>query len=226
MVKHRGEKHPMAGGYHAGHGFKESAVQTFSNFSRRYFAVEVSPEFQRAAKVDPAQQELEFFHSIIQAARGDPTGQLNAMDAEKLTPWLRRTGWVEHLGDFPLVALAESAQYNPIMSSDELGMDILQELHVVGQAFDQVWDKAVKATREERLNLTLTLLRANKMGSYDHQDIAPFQVPQEPSTVLRYKGYWKTYVLFLSRLGLEQQRPTMASYRIIAPHLINIRQYM
>jgi hypothetical protein len=225
MVKHRGEKHQMAGGYHADDGFKESPVQTFSNFSRRYFAVQVSPEFERAAKVDPGQQELEFFHSI-QRSRGDPTGQLNAMDVEKLTPWLRRTGWVEHLGDFPLVTLAESAQYNQIMSSEELGMDIVYQLHVVGKAFDRVWVKAVEANHAERLNSTLTLLRANKMGSYDHQDIAPFQVTQEASTLAKYNRYWKTYVLFLSRLGLEQQHQNMASHRIIAPHLINIQPYM
>ena len=226
MYRHRGKHHQLAGGYHTAQGFKTSTVQTFSNFVCRYFPVEVSTEGERESTFDPAQQELEMLEAIIQESRGDPASQLNAMDAEKLTPWLRRTGWVEHLGDYPLIALAKSAQQKPIMSSRESGEDIVEQLCMIGLAFDRVWIKAEAATRRQTLNSTMTLLKANKLGSYTHQNIVPFQVTQEPSTLKRYKDHWKSYILFLCRLGLEQKRPNMARDLITTPHLVNIQSCM
>ncbi|KAF8414476.1 hypothetical protein EV426DRAFT_579172 [Tirmania nivea] len=227
MVRHRGEAHNSPNGYTENPGMQPTPVQAFTlGVGRRFFAVLPRPEDPRIpAGCDALLQELELLDAVLEGPLDARLLSLQNHDRERLTPWLERTGWISHLGQFPLLPLALSVSLPNIVQADT-PVWMTTVLDRVGEAFTELWVSAEHAIDSDSMNSTLVLLKTFKKDSYVHQDIAPFRVPVQQATRNRYRNLWLTYTIFCCRCYLKQlsTHTTLSDkYRVIvAPHLVQL----
>jgi len=100
---------------------------------------------------------------------------LHSQNCERLTPWLEMTGWITHLGSFPLLPLALSVTLPNIMHVDT-PVWMATILDRVAEAFT-IWAAAEHAILTEPMHCTLTLLKSCKRHA-NLERITPHSVPQ------------------------------------------------
>ncbi|KAF8417810.1 hypothetical protein BGX38DRAFT_1280682 [Terfezia claveryi] len=170
-------------------------------------------------------EELELLDAVLEGPLETRLLGLQHQDTEQLTPWLERTGWVSHLGQFPLLPLGLSVTLPNIVQVDTPGW-MISVLDRVAEAFTALWVAAEHSLSTEATNSTLVLLKSYKSGSYAHEDIVPFKAPAQQATRDQYRNQWLTYIMFCCRWYLEQvsgSNDLPDEYRIIvAPHLVQL----
>jgi len=67
---------------------------------------------------DALTEELELLDAVLDGPLEARLLGLHSQDREHLTTWLERTGWITHLGSFPLQPLAHSINLSHIMQVD------------------------------------------------------------------------------------------------------------
>lgn len=228
MVKHRSGKHQIATGYASGQGMEECLVQSFSSsIGQRFFRVDPgSGGPGHISTPDATQEDLELFESLLGSPQLDPdltfTPDPDADDSQKLSLWLNRTGWIQHLGHVPLVPLARSTQLDHLHASSD--PRVASSMRVLGEAFDGVWASAEGRVRSNDMSSTLALLKTPKQGSHGQQDIAPFKVHEESATRKKYCGHWKAYFLFCCRWQLEANGCLPEDQRVVVePALVPLQ---
>ena len=222
MVRHRGQTHSLTTGYNHDSGMQATTVQAFTTgVGRRYFVVLLRADDSRAPTTcDALTEELELLDAVLDGPLEARLLGLHNEDRERITPWLQRTGWVTHLGNFPLLSLALSATLTHIIHMDTpVWMTTI--LDRVAEAFTSLWAAAENAISTESMNCTLVLLKTFKRHSYSGEDNTPFHIPAKQATRDRYRNHWLTYIMFCCRWYLEHTSHTLSDkYRVIvAPHL-------
>jgi hypothetical protein len=200
-----------------------TAVQEFTTgIGKKYFVVLLPAEDPRSPTTcDALTEELEVLDAVLDGPLEARLLGIHDEDRERLTPWLQRTGWITHLGNFPLLPLALSVTL-PNLTVVDTPPWITTILDKVAEAFTSLWATAEQAISTECMNCTLVLLRTLKRHSYSGEDNAPFRIPAKQGTRDRYRNQWLTYIIFCCRWYLEHITPNTLSdkYRVIvAPHL-------
>lgn len=229
MIKHRGQKHHNPAGYIDNIGMSSCHVQSFTmGIGRRFFEIVQDPSKDtQALKADAITQELELFDSLIEGSAFASHKLLRKDDREKLSPWLQRTGWVAHLGDYPLDPLGQSATLRIIQHFDNTtDLDLGFMFMCVRKAFGNIWRDALDLVRQGSMHPVLTLLKTPKRESYAHSDVAPFRIPEQKETADKYQDQWAAYVMFCCRWWLEGQGNHISDEQkvIVAPHLVVIHK--
>ena len=143
----------------------------------------------------------------------------------RLSPWLQRTGWVDHLGSFPLQPLGESATTVKISTSNSASW--AGTCAKLRASFTTVWAAAEKSVNSESMNCSLTLLKTCKRQAYTNQDIAPFKVHETTATSERYFSLWESYLLFCCRWykeGFSDVPIDDPDKMIVAPYLVRVQK--
>lgn len=220
MIRHRSQSHKD------GAEISETPVQSFTEgIGRRYFAVQISRVDSRTAiQADQITEELELFDALLE---GDGERSFAMVESHQLSPWLQRTGWISHLGHYPLQPLAMSVTYDNLKKGSSTS--VLAVLAKVAVVFDKIWANAEKLMEGGLTNSVLTLLKTNKRDTYSNQDVTPFKLPEHKTTCARYRKIWLTYVMFCVRCYLENLEGEPQFYihdsqrLIVAPHLLAMR---
>lgn len=200
-------------------------MQSFTEgIGRRFFAVRITQADSRTAvQSDQITEELELFDTLLEGHDQTLT-TIGSHDGNRVSPWLRRTGWIAHLGDYALQPLALSVTFANLKTG--ASTPILSSLGRIAAGFEIMWAKAEELIRGGLTSSLLTLLKTNKRDIYAHQDISPFKLPEEDTTWGKYRHIWLTYVIFCARWYLEtvEEDPRFSledSQRlIVAPHLL------
>ncbi|KAF8474188.1 hypothetical protein BDZ91DRAFT_713778 [Kalaharituber pfeilii] len=164
----------------------------------------------------------EAFLSVIDEGRLNATAiPLIAEDRQKLSLWLQRTGWIEHLGNEPLLPLADSVHLPILLSRG--GLHMIKILRQVQITIQKLWVIAEQSITHNSMKCTLALLRtANKSSS--NLDNTPFKVLQETKTSNRYRDYWVSYILFCCRWFLESDKSYTGEKLIVATELVPLKR--
>lgn len=205
---------------------EQSAVQNFTvGVGCKFFAVFPEEDNTRQpTECDPVAQELELLESIVNPPWDPELSILQEEQKNRLSPWLTRTGWVNHLGSFPLKMLGESVNTGRISTSKPSSWGAT--CNKLRQSFGIIWAAAEDSVRKEAVNSSLTLLKTCKRGTYDNQDVAPFKVQEKAATTARYFSLWESYLLFCCRWfqeGFSQAHINDEDKVIVAPHLVRLQ---
>ena len=118
---------------------------------------------------------------------------------QELTPWLRRTGWVQRFDNMDMKVLHDLLEPpKPKLESQNPG----DKLHLVWDSVVRVIEKCWMGVRDvENRNWRLILYWLNS-AEKDAQSQSPFKIHMEKKTRAAYGVYWQKFMIFVLR-GLD-----------------------